>query len=234
MRIAICEDEQIFGEQLKKYLNNHYNSLDVWIDLFSSGEIFLETFRMKPEEFDIIFMDIEMKQLDGITTARRIREYNRDVILIFLTSHLECAVEGYEVDAFRFLTKPVNKEKLVETLQDIERELNNNKILIKCEDRELLIDRNDIISIEARNVTLVIKTTSQFYEIRKTLCSMEEELQESIFYKPHRSFLIHLGHVVSYSTNEIIMSNGERIPISRNKLKGLKEALMVYIKIWGK
>lgn len=231
MRIAICDDENIFREQLKNYLIKYYRSLDVVIEPFPSGEIFLEAYKKNPQTFELIFMDIEMKQLDGISTAKKLREYNQDVILIFLTSHVEFALEGYEVDAFRFLAKPVNEKKLIGALQDVQCEMDQNKkILIKDFDKEIFVKHKDIISIEAQNVNVNIKTMDNSYVIRKSLQQMEEELKGTMFYKSHRSYLINLGYVADYNNKLITMENGEQIPLSRNKLTELKEALKLYVK----
>jgi len=235
MKIAICDDEAVFCEQLKHYLKHYYKSLDVSIETFSSGEIFLETYKLDSLAYELIFMDIEMKQLDGIEVARVIREYNRDVILIFLTSHVEYAMDGYEVDAFRFLGKPVSEKKLVEALHDVQRERERNRrLLIKEADKEFMLRHKDIVSIEAQNVMIHIKTMDHSYVIRKKLLHMEEEVEGTVFYKPHRSYLINLGFVTNYNNKGITMENGDVIPLSRNKLAELKRALMLYVKTCGR
>lgn len=236
MRIAVCEDETVFMEQLRDQLYLQLKCYeDMVVDTFESGELFLETYEKNPYTYEIIFMDIEMKKIDGIMTARRVRERNKDVVLIFLTSHIEFALEGYEVDAFRFLAKPINEEKLTLTLQDIQREMSENKrIIIKDADREIIILHKEIVSIEACNVNLLIHTQNHSYRIRKSLMQLESELNGPMFYKTHRSYLINLGHLIQYTNKEVTMDNGERIPLSRNKLKELKEALIFYVKTCGK
>ncbi|PXV91521.1 LytTR family two component transcriptional regulator [Lachnotalea glycerini] len=235
MKIAICDDEKIFREQLKNYLYQYYKSLDVVIEGFSSGESFLTVYQSNPQAYELIFMDIEMETLDGIKTAKKIRDFNREVILIFLTSHLEYAMDGYEVDAFRFLAKPVSQIKLKVALQDVQNEINRNKkMLIKDFDKEILIKYRDIVTIEAQNVNISIHTMNDFYLIRKTLAKMEEEVKGTMFYKPHRSYLINLGYIMHYTNKLITMENGDLIPLSRNKLKELKDALIFYVKICGK
>ena len=121
MRIAVCDDEKVFGESLKGYLESYYRSLDVLIEVFYSGQALLQRCRGGRLPFDLIFLDIEMEPTDGICTARCLREEGQDVLIVFLTSHFEFAAEGYEVNAFRFLTKPVNREKLAAVLSDAEK-----------------------------------------------------------------------------------------------------------------
>ncbi|OYP58651.1 hypothetical protein CG709_00650, partial [Lachnotalea glycerini] len=148
---------------------------------------------------------------------------------------LEYAMDGYEVDAFRFLAKPVSQIKLKVALQDVQNEINRNKkMLIKDFDKEILIKYRDIVTIEAQNVNISIHTMNDFYLIRKTLAKMEEEVKGTMFYKPHRSYLINLGYIMHYTNKLITMENGDLIPLSRNKLKELKDALIFYVKICGK
>jgi DNA-binding LytR/AlgR family response regulator len=106
----------------------------------------------------------------------------------------------------------------------------NKKILIKDFDKEIFIKHKDIVSIEAQNVNVSIKTMDNSYVIRKSLQQMEEELKGTMFYKSHRSYLINLGYVTDYNNKSITMDNGEQVPLSRNKLTELKEALKRYVK----
>ena len=235
VKIAICDDEPVFFDQLKQYLEKYYKSLDVIIDVFASGESFLNACSGRANTYDLAFMDIEMGDLDGITTARKIRAYDPELLLIFLTSHVEFALEGYEVDAFRFLPKPVNEQKLILTLQDVQQEIDlSRKILIKDSEQEVFIRHKDIISAEAQNVTLLIRTKEASYTIRKPLQQFELEVQSPMFYRPHRSYLINLGHVTSYDRKLIIMENGDSVPLSRGRMPELKEALLHYVKTCGR
>lgn len=235
MKIAVCDDENIFREKFKAYIDGYYKSMDILTETFSSGEKLLEQFKKNHNAYDLIFLDIEMNKMDGIQTARLLRELNQDVLIIFLTSHLEFAADGYEVNAFRFLTKPVSEKKLVHALQDIQSALNRNKrLLIKTEDKEILLHYRDIVYMEAQNVLIRIRTVNEIYTIRKTLIQMEKEAEGPAFYKPHRSYLINLEYVSDYSNKAITMETGDRIPLSRNKASQFKEALMMVVKICGR
>ena len=122
MRIAICEDEQYFREQMQKELNTYYKSLDVLVCSFSSGEDLLKRMEQSEAFFDLIFMDIEMPGMDGLETSTQIHNTHPDLPIILLTSHKELAMAGYEVDAFRFLDKPLKREKLYQALQAVEKQ----------------------------------------------------------------------------------------------------------------
>ena len=89
--------------------------MDVIVDAFADGRKLIERFEKAP--YEVVFLDIEMPEMDGITLAKKLREMDGNVYLVFLTGHVEYAVEGYEVNALRYLTKPVKEEKLKEVLR---------------------------------------------------------------------------------------------------------------------
>lgn len=235
MKIAICDDEEMFSSQLKEYLESYYKSMDLIIDKFESGEEFLKRYTNMNCGYDIIFLDIEMKQIDGIETAKKLRELNNDIIIIFLTSHLEFAPEGYEVNAFRFLIKPIQKEKLKNALLDVQYQIDRNKkILIKDKDREVLLKYTDIVYIEAQNVNIKICTMNEKFLIRKTLREIEEELKGPTFFKCHRSYIVNLDFVIDYDNKIITMENKEKISLSRNKYSDFKNYMITYLRSIGR
>jgi DNA-binding LytR/AlgR family response regulator len=229
MKIMICDDEGIFRRQLKQYLECYYRSLDVLIEEADSGEQLLENF--SAGDFALIFLDIEMKKTDGIETAKKIRLVDTVTPIVFLTSHAECAPEGYEVDAFRFLLKPVNLQKLQKTLQDVELIWNSaKKLRIRDFDKDRYLMFQEIVYLEAQNVNVRIVMEKVEYLVRGPLGEYEKELNTPMFFKPHRSYLINLKYVVDCSNKEVTMENEDRIPISRNKGKELKDALKNYVR----
>lgn len=235
MRIAVCDDETVFLKQLTEYLEKYYNSLDLIVDTFEAGEMLLKKLMSKPDCYDLIFLDIEMKQLDGIKTAMKIREYNKEVLVIFLTSHVEFAADGYEVDAFRFLIKPLQEIKLIRALQDVQKELDRNKkLIIKDSEREVVLRFQDIVYLEAQNVNVLIRTLKDSFVVRKTLVQLEEEIKGPTFFRSHRSYIVNVGFVVDYDNKYITMKTGEKIVISRSKLSEFKTAIMSYVRSCGR
>lgn len=235
MRIAICDDDKVFLLKLKQYLENYYKNIDVMIETFNLGEEFIKRSENSNYNYDIIFLDIEMGHIDGIEAAKRIRKNNEDIIIIFLTSHVEFATDGYEVDAFRFLIKPIQESKLRVTLCDIQKKLDiNKKILIKDRDRDFLLRYSDIILVEAQNVNIRICTINDEFTIRKTLREFEKEISGLMFFKCHRSYIVNLEFVVDYDNKTITMENNERVLISRNKISEFKTAMMTYIRKCGR
>lgn len=233
MRIGICDDEKVIGEQLKGYLESYYQSLDVLIECHRSGEVLLE--RYNKTAYDILFLDIEMVGIDGIEVARQIRLVNKEVVIIFLTSHQELATEGYEVNAYRFLIKPLDIKKLKQTLDLLKLEqAKDKKWIIKEMGQIQVIKQKDIIYIEAQNNMLFICTRNGNIEIRQTLNEAEDALDKTLFYRVHRSYLINLNAVKLFDMKQVIMENNKTISISRMRSKRFRDCMLEYVKIYGR
>ena len=114
MRVAICDDEKTQLSITKASLEDAYKSLDLVVDTYTSGVKLLNA--IEGIHYDLVILDIEMPELNGIDTAKHLRKIEEKTAIVFLTSHMEYALEGYEVNALRYLTKPVNTEKLLEII----------------------------------------------------------------------------------------------------------------------
>ena len=239
MRIAVCEDESLFRAQIVREIEAYYHSLDVVVDSFSSGEELIQKYEDGKQagqfpRYEILFLDIEMKKLDGFETARRLREYGGREILIFLTSHTEMAMQGYEVNAFRFLGKPLEKAKLAEALEEVgKRFLQEKTILLHTSQEDIKVAISDILYVES------MKNDVHFYvlehrntdcvkehKVRSTITEVEEQLKGNGFFRCHRSYLVQLLHVETYTNKEVVLQNGSVLPISRGKAGALKSALV--------
>ena len=228
MRIAICDDEEIYRVELKTVLDKLLINVDYNIDTFDDGRQLMESFNKAP--YDLVFLDIEMPAVDGITLAKSIRSKSENVFIVFLTGHIEYALEGYEVNALRYLTKPVDIDKLKEVIRYIQEKQGSARQLIIREDgEEILIDINDVIYMESMNQNVRIVSTSGEHIIRYNIGDFEEQLKNDGFFRIHRGYLISLSKVKKLVKNDVIMDNGETLPASRSNLKPLKEALYAYV-----
>ena len=142
MKIALCDDEKIFRDDIYRYIIK-YNP-DYEIREFPNGRALLNS----REEFDIIFLDIEMPELNGMDTAAKLRNFSSDSIIIFLTSHIEKVQDAFKVRAFRFLTKPVQEDALKEAFTQAVKEISEQeKILINQKGRISEVKIDDIVYI---------------------------------------------------------------------------------------
>ncbi|MBQ6889131.1 MAG: response regulator transcription factor [Lachnospiraceae bacterium] len=229
MKIAICDDEVVFQQELKDKLEKYYNSLDVLIQGFTTGEALVKSF--EKDRYDLIFLDIEMDGMDGFTTARLLKEQQSDITVIFLTGHTEMAMEGYEVQAFRFLAKPIEQDRLYSALRAFgERFQTEKKVVISENGKQRLIRCREIKYIKSENVYLQIVTEKEEYWVRKKQKELLEELPKDYFVAVHRSHIVNMEYVKCFGGNEIILEGETKIPVSRGKRDLFKQQMMKYMK----
>jgi Response regulator of the LytR/AlgR family len=230
MYIAICDDEEIFVKKMIYDIETKYKTLDFRIKKFDSGENLLEHYKKKKRHFDVILLDIEMNGLNGIETAKQLRKYTPDVLIIFVTSHEELACTGYEVSAFRFITKPINVPKLIEALNSAAEQLRQNKnILIETNFGEYSLKISDILYIEAQNQHVIIYTEHEKYIQRASISKYERTLVLDNFQLIHRSYLVNMCHVKGVSKQEVTLNKKLKLPLSRLRYKKFQEQFHNYI-----
>lgn len=229
MKIAVCDDELIQLQATKAQLEEAYKSLDLRIDVFQDGRQLIAS--TEKAGYDLIILDIEMPGIDGLSVARKLRELKQETALVFLTSHLEYALKGYEVNALRYLTKPVKKEQLTEIINHlIEKNSEARRILLKAEDEMVMVSVRDILYMEACNQDIRIVTGDREYLRRYNIRDYEEQLNPYFFVRCHRSYLVNLSHIARIAGRDIVVDNQDIIPLSRTREKSVKEALILYTK----
>jgi DNA-binding LytR/AlgR family response regulator len=224
IKIVICEDEKDQQELLKAHIEKIFKGLSVKysLDVFNSGEELLENYS---KDIDIVFLDIQLNEMNGMDTARKIRLLDNKVEIIFITSLIEYALEGYEVRAYRYLIKPVKYENLKENIINCIKEVDikNKYIIVKEQGNQIKLDINEITYIEVQKETITIHTLEQIYKIKGTMNNIEEEIDCSRFFRCHKSFLVNLEHVKSIKQYIAILENSEEVPISRYRFKETKD-----------
>jgi len=224
MRIAVCDDELHCRRQLADAVDGITKSLDVITIAFENGTELLQVFRENP--FDLVFLDIEMPGIDGISLARELRKLSTDVPIVFLTAHIEYALEGYEVNALRYLTKPVQPEKLREIIDHVTARMQEQRTLwIKTDSGDVRLPLSEVVCFEAQNQNILIRTSRGEYSVRYNLGDYEKELGSEGFFRVHRSYLISLRKVQRIGKGEVILDGGVSVPVSRSREKELKDAL---------
>lgn len=228
MRIAVCDDETMWMEQTRKRLEQIYVSLDLLVETFSSGKQLLE--RAKNVSFDLVILDIEMPEMDGLQVARSLRGMGLETEIVFLTSHVEYALKGYEVQALRYLTKPVDAEKLAEVIQYLlEKEKKKKKIVIQSEGETVSLSLSKILYLEVQNHDVLFVTENGTWKTRGKMGDYEEDYESYGFVRIHRGYLVNLAYVTRLKEREVYLSDGSRLPLSRTREKAVREALQTYV-----
>ena len=229
LKVAVCDDEKIISNEIKKRLLEIRPEFEV--SLFDSGDELIKA----DKSFDLIFLDIEMPQLDGMETAKIIRKNHKNVYIIFLTSHSELMAEAFKVKAFRFLEKPIELDSFREAITMAEKEiLSNERLTISIKGQLKVIYLKDIVYIEAFGDGTYIYTNEEVIESKNTLKYWIEKLGTEHFFQTHKSFVIALRYVKKIDAVKVKMQSvcrEQEIPVSRRKRTQLKEAVVRYVRI---
>ncbi|PZD96524.1 DNA-binding response regulator [Paenibacillus sambharensis] len=233
-RIAVCDDDGQQRERVRQLLLalSVKAGIDYEAEEFESGEQLLAHYADGKAPFHILILDIEMNGLNGIQTARKLRELKRhQEQIIFLTSYAEYMLDSFDVITFQYLIKPVEPEifeaKLMKLCRYFE-EREPDILIIKSGYDEVVLRHSDIIAIEAaKSLTVKSKlkftTTDAVYDGRGLISSYAAALKNSKFLQIHRSILINLHHVYKFSGSKVVMANGMELPIGRSKVQEVKD-----------
>ena len=217
-RIAICDDEQNQIEYLTSVVSawSKENGHICEICTFPSAEAFLFVYEDN-SAYDILLLDVEMKNITGIELAKRIRKDNNRAEIIFITSHFEFVGEGYEVDALHYLIKPISADKLLQVLTKAAEKLSVEppSVVITCEGQTVKLYESDILYVESFLHYIVIHTQNNEYKIKESISVFEEELSDD-FYRIHRSYIASLKHITRISRTSVNIGKIE-LPLSRGK-----------------
>lgn len=257
MRIAFCDDEPaqllVLQDLVEKWRAKNCLAQPVFLDYYESGEAFLfENPTNFP--FDVILLDIQMDQMDGIELARKIRMSDTQVILAFLTNSTEYVFQGYEVLAARYLMKPLQADKVFGLLDFVAGKMNVQKQYMICNGTDGMerLAVEDILYIEAEGhyVTFVLKTgiksdgtlqtrrlktKTSFSAVREQLADTNEDgenepVENWRFITIHRSYMVNLRYVDRIGKNACILDNGDEIPISRMRYDGINDDFIRFYK----
>ena len=226
-KLAICDDETNVIEYISSIVTewaktNHH---DVKLHSFPSAESLLFSYE-EENDYDILLLDIEMGEMDGVSLAKTIRKNNDLVQIVFITGYFEYISEGYEVSALHYLMKPVKKEKLFEVLNRASEKLEKNERILTLEHsgEMLRIPLHEIhfIDVNGNYVTIHGKTD---YTVKMTLSDMQKELDER-FFKIGRSCIVNLNIVQRVTKTDCYLSDGTTLPLPRGAYEPLNRAII--------
>lgn len=227
INIAICDDNIIDVNYIEslviKWGKN--NNINYHIDKFTSAENYIYS-KLESVNYDILLLDIEMGNMDGVTLAKEIRKNDKLIQIIFITGYSDYILDGYDVAALHYLMKPINEEKLNQVLiRALEKLTLNEKVINLTIGGEMMrIPLHEIVYLEVfkNYVTIYGK---QEYKIKKTLGECEKLLDDR-FFRIGRSAIVNLNYISRVTKTQVIMSNGVCILLPRGMYDSLNRAII--------
>ncbi|MBR1853187.1 MAG: response regulator transcription factor [Lachnospiraceae bacterium] len=239
MRVAICDDEKTICELLGKLLQKEDPGAEVCF--FYSAEELLAA----AEDYQLLFLDIQMPGLKGIDAARRLRERNADICIIFVTAVKEYVFEAFDVAAFHYLLKPVDEEKFAQVYakarKECERKEEEKKLageeqpkplVIKTRHDTYTIAQADILYIESQVKKQVLHTAKGDIICYGKLNELQEKLGKG-FYRCHRSYLVNMAYINGYTADEIRLTDGGTVYMAKERYADFRKSYLHYLKNGG-
>ena len=229
-KIAICDDEQTERQYLsslvKKWALRKKHTAEV--SAFKSAEAFL--FRYAEEkDYDILLLDIEMGDLDGVGLAKKIRTENGTVQILFITAYPDFIAEGYEVSALHYLMKPVDENKLFEILDRAAVNLRKTEHyeVFNIDGEAVRIPVDSVVCVEAFSHYVVATTTKEQYRLNETISKMEKILGDG-FIRCHRSYLVSIKYMKKITKTDVVLDSDAKVPLARRKYDAVNKAFIRY------
>ncbi len=231
LRIAICDDEKNVCDYIEKRVNTYLAKIDEEgsIETFYDSAPLLKRCRENPSDFDIIFLDIKMKTVNGVECAKLLRETGVESLIVFVTSSAEYVFSGYEVKAFRYILKTdlVNSFDRIfgECLSELRKKV-VSFYTVKTASSVKNISLDDILYFESDKRVILIHTRNSEISFYGKLDVIEKELKDKDFIRTHQSFLVNALKIKSVSKDNVELTSGEVLPVSKSRAASVKEAYL--------
>lgn len=227
VKIGLCDDEAYVHEEIFKIIEKYQKEKECDIEMFSffSAKELLET----EKEVQILLLDIDMPQMDGIEAAFRLREQDKNCRIIMLTSKLERFKDAFKIGAYRFVTKPIDVEELAEALDDARNTLlGYAQVELKFGAVPCKVFQYQIDYLQACGDYVKIYVGEKVCESTKPLKSWKEELDSRLFIDCHKSYIVNLRSVKRVEKDTILLENGEKILIARRRRGDVLQAFIEF------
>ena len=231
IHVAIVEDEEKYREQLVDFLSRYSREREIAIQsrCYCDGIDVLDEYA---KQFQVILLDIRMKHIDGMETARIVRRNNKDMILIFVTAVEEYVFQAFDVGAFHYLVKPFSDDKFEEVVKRAIKTIGENSsnenddkyMMIQSAGSHIKVFLRDIVYAEVFNRKVIIHTRNadiEYYGKLRDLC----DIAGADFFRTHRAYLVHFKYVVKYDANCVTLENGIAMIAKQNYPEFVKQYL---------
>lgn len=231
MRILICDDDVLITDELTRYINeffSEYKYAGPEIGIFHSGEDILND----TGEKDIVFLDIQMKGIDGIFVGNTLTDMYKNIIIIVITSYMEYLDSAMRFHVFRYLSKPIDKHRLFVNMADAMNLYNScsAKIAIETPRKMYTVSTADIIMVTTGNRHVTVYTTNATYDSIRDFNYWVDTLNNSQFFRTHRSYIINMDYVSDYDHETISLCNNKyNAYLTKRKYNSFNEAYLLFL-----
>lgn len=215
MKILICDDEMLFADRLKEKISKILldEKCPAEIELYTDSE-FIDCEVMS---FDIAFLDIEMEPYNGIETARALKKQNTKIIIFFITAYNQYLDDAMDINAFRYLSKPLDEERLRKGLKKALEKINaadGKKFIIKSDKKSMFVSSDDIIMVEISGRGTYLYTLNGKGYSSNNISFWADNLNASVFLKTHKSYIVNTDFIIDYDKSFVYLVNNYKAPIS--------------------
>ncbi len=232
LQIAICDDERFYQEKIQSLLAKFFDGrgMEYTVASFFSGEEFLGQCENNVR-FDIVFLDISMAEVDGIQTAMRIRSFYSDTYIVFVTAFIDYALEGYKVNAVRYLMKDTLDLAMDECMTAILHKMRLSWVTFTFLEGKKKLYTDNIVYVESRGhktFFYYMESERVVYQIYDKLDDVEKVLDGHGFLRIHKSYLVNMKHISKISNYMAYLDTGEELSVPRLRFQTVKEAFLAY------
>jgi len=233
IQIAICDDDAVMLTEMQSVITQHMEQKNLNYQLYSyqNGEALL----LGTEDagmFHIVFLDIEMPGMNGIYVGNELKKANKNVIIFVVTSYSEYLDEAMRFHVFRYLSKPLDKQRFFRNMKDALAYYNSitTKIPVETKQGVYSFPASQIIAIEAQGRKVIVHTTRQDFDSIHNMDYWLEQLPKNSFFQTHRSFIVNFEHIVDFDHSTIHLSNQQIAAyLTRRKYSSFKNAYLLYL-----
>lgn len=235
LRIAVCDDEISMAEGNKAILETSLKELGVAAEITTYTDSTNLLYDISEDNFhyDLLLSDIEMPEISGMELAEKIKPFLPEIRIIFITSHIEYAIDAFELSIFRYVPKADIEKRLSAAIKDAVSLINleaDKSYTIQAKGRFEKIPLKDILFIERDGKNAAINTSDGVSKVRKSLQAVFDELASEEFIFIDRGYIVNLIHIMQIKNSTAVLKDGTVLPISRSHLQTVKEQINSY---WG-
>lgn len=241
-KVFIVEDEPCVRDEIK-YMLGRYDQLAVAGEADNAFDAICAIQSLRP---DIVFLDIQLGDIDGIALAKKITELDLSIKLVFITAFENYALEGFELNAVDYVLKPFSEQRLDKTVERLLQDQHApappplpansgaNRIMVRQNNNWRLLDIEDILYFQSQDHLTLAYTLKDAYSLNSTLRELEQQLPPSDFLRTHKSFIVNLRQIneiipwFNYTYKITLRQKGVEIPVSRSYIKKFKATVTFF------